>query len=58
MNDRMKQYEWSRDDGENESSARMRVGIVRDGAEKNVGVRELQMQIEFNTETEFKGRDR
>ena len=36
----------------------MRVGIVRDAAEKNAGVRELQMQIELNTETEFIGRDR
>ena len=36
----------------------MRVGIVRDGAAKNAGVRELQMQIEFYTETEFNGRDR
>ena len=34
----------------------MRGGVVRDGAEKNAGVRELQMQIEFNTETEFNGR--
>ena len=40
------EYEWSRDDS------------VRDGAEKNAAVRELQMQMEFNTETEFHGRDR
>ena len=33
----------------------MRDGAVRDGAEKNAGVRELQMQIEFDTETEFNG---
>ena len=42
----------------NDSSAGMRVGVVRDGAENNAGVRELQMQIEFDTETEFNGRDR
>ena len=50
MHDRMNEYEWSRDDGENESSAGMRDGAERDGAEKNAGVRELQMQIEFNTD--------
>ena len=33
-----------------ESSAGMRVGVVRDGAERNAVVRELQMQIEFNTD--------
>ena len=38
MHDRMNQYEWSRDD--EESSGGMRVGVVRDGAEKNAGVRE------------------
>ena len=58
MNDTKNQYEWSRDDGENESSGGIRVGVVRDGAENNAGVRELQMQIEFDTETEFDGRDR
>ena len=52
----MNQYEWSRDYCEN--SPGMRVGVVRDGAEKNAGVRELEMQIEFDTETEFNGRDR
>ena len=36
----------------------MRGGDVRHGAEKNAGVRELQMQIEFDTETEFDGRDK
>ena len=36
----------------------MKVGVVRVGGEKNAGVRELQMQIEFNTETEFNGRER
>ena len=40
MHDRMNQYEWSRDYGE--SSAGMRVGVVRDGAENNASVRELQ----------------
>ena len=36
----------------------MRGGVVRDGAEKNAGVRELQMQIELQMQTEFNGRDR
>ena len=46
----MNEYEWSRDDGENESSAGMRVGVVRWCREECRCVRELQMQIEFNTD--------
>ena len=39
-------YEWSTDE------------LVRDGAEMNAGVRQLQIQIEFHTETDLPVRDR